>query len=266
MIALWWQCPCTSARRLETRRCPSARPHPTAAEELAQRDDLLAQHPRVAAVRHEARELVAEDRAATWLEGNDRRPCRDVVAKRSENPLEIVPREIEHAVVVQGPAATEVTARYVHAKACVFEDVDGGLRDLGGEVVIERVGPEEDPLTVGVSRGPRMEPGQEGLRRERGDRALGRDPHQRLGQCRQTRELGHEVREPGREARETRPLVDEPEGVRGPWPQAAFPVVREEFGLVGGDVDVHGAVPLAALAGEAEVEGFLHVGDRASPS
>jgi hypothetical protein len=33
--------------------------------------------------------------------------------------------------------------------------------------------------------------------------------------------------------------------------------MREEFGLVGGDVDVDGAVGLASLAGEAEVEGLF---------
>src|ERR687891_2068419 len=36
-------------------------------------------------------------------------------------------------------------------------------------------------------------------------------------------------------------------------------VVREELGLVGGDVDTHRAVALAAFARKAEVEGRLHV-------
>ena len=60
------------------------------------------------------------------------------------------------------------------------------------------------------------------------------------------------------------------EGQVGPGaaPLAALPVVGEELGLVGGHVDVGRAVALAALAGQAQVEGVLDlfaapaVGDR----
>ncbi len=39
---------------------------------------------------------------------------------------------------------------------------------------------------------------------------------------------------------------------------AAFVVVREKFGFVGGDVDADGTIALASFAGEAEIEGLLH--------
>ena len=41
--------------------------------------------------------------------------------------------------------------------------------------------------------------------------------------------------------------------------EAAFVIVGEELGLVGGHVDVDGAIAFAAFAGEAEVEGVLDV-------
>lgn len=56
------------------------------------------------------------------------------------------------------------------------------------------------------------------------------------------------------------PLGEAAHGVVGGGAYPALVVVVEEFRLVGGHVDAHGAVAAAALAGEAEVEGVAHLG------
>ena len=62
----------------------------------------------------------------------------------------------------------------------------------------------------------------------------------------------------GRDVRgDAGPDVDAAEGVVGERAQAAFVVVGEEFGLIGGHVDGDGALGLAGFAGEAEVEGLF---------
>src|SRR6476646_9161871 len=43
------------------------------------------------------------------------------------------------------------------------------------------------------------------------------------------------------------------------WTHAAFPIVREKFGLVGRHIDVHGTVAFAAFASQAEVKRFFDV-------
>src|ERR1051326_399228 len=71
------------------------------------------------------------------------------------------------------------------------------------------------------------------------------------------------VREPGcdprKSARDARPSVDHAEGVGMERAYAALVVVRQELGLVGRHVDVHRALPFAALAGKAQVERRLHL-------
>src|SRR5262249_36857989 len=57
---------------------------------------------------------------------------------------------------------------------------------------------------------------------------------------------------------EARPPVDEPERVRAAGPDPPVVIVGEELRLVRRDVDVRGAVALAALAGEAQIERLLH--------
>ena len=67
------------------------------------------------------------------------------------------------------------------------------------------------------------------------------------------------VDERGREGGDVGPEVDAAEGVVGERAVAAFVVVGEELGLVGGHVDGDGALGFTGFAGEAEVEGFFDV-------
>jgi hypothetical protein len=53
-----------------------------------------------------------------------------------------------------------------------------------------------------------------------------------------------------------REAIHEAEGVVLGLAEAVAVVVGQKFGLIGGDVDVDGALALAGFAGEAEVEGF----------
>ena len=53
---------------------------------------------------------------------------------------------------------------------------------------------------------------------------------------------------------EARPEIDVAEGVGIQRAHAAFVIVREKFGFVGGDVDADGAIAFAAFAGQAEIE------------
>src|SRR5690606_14383118 len=111
-------------------------------------------------------------------------------------------------------------------------------------------------------------PGLESPAREPGDRPLGRHPRGPPGKAAEPRRLRDEVGEPRRLRRDACPVHDQAEGVGAPRPRPALVVVGHELGLVRGDVDAHRALALAPLAGQAEVEGLLHllalppVGDR----
>src|SRR5690606_22473986 len=89
------------------------------------------------------------------------------------------------------------------------------------------------------------------------DPTLRRHPCGAFGEPGEDRRARGQVHETGRKGREPGPPIDQPEGERGPGPEPALVVVREELGLVRRDVHVHRAVALASLAREAEVERFL---------
>ena len=103
---------------------------------------------------------------------------------------------------------------------------------------------------------------------EGGHVALLRDAGQFLCERAEDGGLGGEVDERRDAGAQGGPLVDQAHGVGVVGAEAAFVEVGEELSFVGGDVDGDGAVAFAALAGEAEVEGFLDlfvapgVGDR----
>ena len=68
-----------------------------------------------------------------------------------------------------------------------------------------------------------------------------------------------ELASPGLMARQVGPPVDQAHRVGDPRPQPVGVVVGHEFGFVGGDVHLDRAVALAALAGDAQVEGLEDV-------
>src|SRR5690606_34245331 len=137
------------------------------------------------------------------------------------------------------------------------EHLEGGGERAGLEVVVEGVGPEDDGRPARVPRAPATVPGAEGPGREARDPTLRRHPCGAFGEPGEDRRARGQVHETGRKGREPGPPIDQPEGERGPGPEPALVVVREELGLVRRDVHVHRAVALASLAREAEVERFL---------
>src|SRR5205807_8353776 len=53
--------------------------------------------------------------------------------------------------------------------------------------------------------------------------------------------------------------MDEPHRIGRPWSNPLLVVVREELGLVGGHVDLDGAIALASFARETEIQRLPHV-------
>ncbi len=103
-----------------------------------------------------------------------------------------------------------------------------------------------------------VEPGFEGFGGEGWDGALGRDAGEQLCDVAKEGELRREIHEAGSVRCGAGPEVDVAEGVGAAGADAAFIIMREEFGFVGGDVDADGAIAFASFAGQAEVEGFFH--------
>src|SRR5262249_39051388 len=133
------------AVRLDDRPTLQARRLPPggADEELGEVERLLSEPARVVVVGEEAPELVAERRYAARLEADDGRAGADVVAERVEDLPQVALREAEHAVVVERPPAAEKLLRHRDRVARGLERLDRGARDLGVELVVERVGPED---------------------------------------------------------------------------------------------------------------------------
>ncbi len=91
----------------------------------------------------ELHQLVAEDGDAARLEADDRGPRRDLRAQDVEDLAQLALRQVEHAVVVERPAAAERARRDRHVEAGGLEHLDRGPGGLGMEVVVEGVRPEE---------------------------------------------------------------------------------------------------------------------------
>ena len=70
-------------------------------------------------------------------------PCTNRLTQCVEDLAQQPLGRVEHAVVVQRPAAAQALWRYPDLVAGMFEHVDCRLRDRGSEVVVERVGPQD---------------------------------------------------------------------------------------------------------------------------
>src|SRR5580692_1555475 len=103
-----------------------------------------------------------------------------------------------------------------------------------------------------------MEPCLESLWGEGWNRTLSGDSGDQLRYIAQYRQLGGEVGKTGCVRCRAGPQIDIPECIGAAPAQTAFIVMRQEFGLVGRNIDANGAVTLASLAGQAEVERPLH--------
>ena len=168
-------------------------------EEVGEEDDLLAEALGGVFVREEVGELVLEHGGAAGLEADDRCAFADVVGEGGEDFAEVGLGLVEHAEVVERTAAAEVLAGDVDAKAGVFEDGEGGLGGVGGEVVVEGVGPEDDVAADGgcVRRFAVFKPLLEALAGEGGHVSLLRDACELFGEGAEKGCLGGEVGEGG---------------------------------------------------------------------
>ena len=139
--------------------------------------------------------------------------------------------------------AAERFGGYPHLEAGILEHEHRGPSHVGVKVVAEGVWPQQ----------------HEASRRKGGDGAFGRNAARLLQQRRQ-RALGQSV-DQGR--RETGALRQQRKPAHRVVRHRAEPpgvVVGEELGLVGGHVDADGAVALAPLARQAQVESIAHLG------
>ena len=72
------------------------------------------------------------------------------------------------------------------------------------------------------------------------------------------RKIGEARRDAGNDGGEMRPMIHESEGVIAQGMAVVLVVVGEEFGLIGGDVDIDGTLGFAGLAGKAEIERLFY--------
>src|SRR2546430_2325978 len=80
---------------------------------------------------------------------------------------------------------------------------------------------------------------------------LGCDADHGLRESAEERSLGQGISESRRASGEARPPVDEAHSVGAHGTKLAFVIVRKKLGLVGRHINIHGAVSLAALTGQA---------------
>ena len=140
--------------------------------ELAEVVRLLAEPLRVLVIRPQLHELVLEDGDAARFYTDDGRAGANVVAQPVEHVAEIRLGQVEHPVVIERPAAAEVSTRDDNVKAGLLQRLDRRDPDLGLEVVRERVGPEDHAPTPAVGRRPGREPGLQRQRRKGRDLAV----------------------------------------------------------------------------------------------
>ena len=218
--------------------------------------------------REQVQQLVAEHRDAARLEADDRHARLDLGAQRVERSARSsCLAVVEHAEVVERPAAAERPAR---------DDRPGSRRppaprpppspSAGWKWLLNVSGQRITRGRPAFRRGRAREPRLERLGGERAASSrCGRDPAEPLGRAADSPGVCvTKFAEPRRMRRQPRPPVDQAHRVGVARPEPALVVVREELGLVGRHVDVHRALALAALAGQAQVERLLDLLARSS--
>src|SRR5581483_12379153 len=121
---------------------------------------------RAAGFGHEAVKLIAKDRAAARLQHYHRRTGLDFRRERFEHPGQVLLGPVEKSVIVQWTAAAQVLLWNRNLKAEVLQHLDGSLRRLRQEVVIEGVGPEDDFGLALIAHAAFAKPRFEGFRGE----------------------------------------------------------------------------------------------------
>ena len=189
-------------------------------------------------------------------------PARTSSRSASSTECEVALGDVEEAVVVERATAAQVPLGHHDLPARRLDGLHASHAHIGVEVVVERVGEEHHGGPVRVGGAPALlEPLLQRHRGEPWDRAVLGDPAHPSHQVSGAGQVGHGVGDLGDAAGEPGCLVDEPHGIgraRPPAPQRLV-VVVEELRLVGRHVDVDGTVVRAALARQAQVEGFSHL-------
>src|SRR5256885_984325 len=103
-------------------------------------------------------------------------------------------------------------------------------------------------------RGTFAKPLLEGFHSKSREISLGSDPGHPFSQAAEQRILGKEVGQARGATGGARPFRDESKGVSRARTQPPVIIMREKLGLVSRHIHVHRAIPLAAFAGETEVE------------
>ena len=148
-------------------------------------------------LRQQLGDLAAQHRGARGLEADDRDAGCDHGVQGVQAAPQLPAGAVELAGSDPGQAAAHRLGRDLHRVPGRLEHPHGGPADLGGEVVGERIHPQQHRRTA-TGAGPGGEPGAEGLRGEPRERPPGVDPAQPLGQAGQDRGAQRGVRQPGR--------------------------------------------------------------------
>ena len=122
-------------------------------DELGERHGRLAQTARVLVAGEEVRQLVAEHRRAARLEHDDRQAFVQLRLERLHRLAQQLFGHAEEAPVVERASAAELLARQGDVVADIFQYFDRRHRGIGVEVIVERVGPQQDaPVGLPLTR------------------------------------------------------------------------------------------------------------------
>src|ERR1017187_5114545 len=113
-------------------------------EKLAEQKRLPRERLRALVVREEVEQFVAENGDTARLKSDYRDSRFNLGRKCVEDFEEQRLRSVEHAEVIQWTTTTEIRLRKDHPVSRGFEDIDRGFRSCGQEIVVKRVGPEQN--------------------------------------------------------------------------------------------------------------------------
>src|SRR5208337_1194646 len=113
-------------------------------QKFVEQQRVLRERSRTRIVRQQPRQLVAKGEDAARLQTDHADFAFDEWREHVENPHQAALGEIEHSLVIEWTAATQVGRRDDHAKACPLEHFDRRDRDFGLKKIVERVGKQKD--------------------------------------------------------------------------------------------------------------------------
>src|SRR5689334_18052534 len=233
-------------------------------QEIAEEDALTRQSARQVVRREEVDELFLERREAGGLEPDQRRTRFDVGLEC----IERLPPQglgiIEPSPIIKRPTTAERPRRDRDIKPLGLEQARCCNCRLRLEVIVEGIGPEQDPATLRLARLASVEPAGEGLGSNRGYVTMWGDSCQSFGRSRHQRSAGDEIEEPRGMGCDADDILNPAHRIGRSWTPASIIMVRPELGFVGRHVDIDRTITLASLAGQAQIERFLD--RRAAPS